>query len=443
MIITGDWVLPVSGPPVRHGAVVVKGREIAAVGPVDQIVARYPALPISDHPGCIISPGLVNACTRLSLGALAGLMPGMRFAERLARLAAITRLLEHDDFVASASFGALECLKTGCTVVGDACYGPESVSAAGDMGVGGVFFWEVLGMRDYEMGYALERAEFPGEDGECGGRQQCGISPHAPYASGPDLLKEARRYAKERGVGYLIHLAESPEERQLLVQGDGPLRPVATRLAHRFTPPETGPVEYAHRLGILDGAIAAHCVDVTEDEARSLAARAQGVVLCPLSSRHLGNGEPPVATLRSSGVRLAVGTGSFGGNPGVDLFAEGRALMRLDPELTCTRVLDMLTIEGARILGVEELFGSLDAGKQADLVVTAAGVTEYPIEHLIGEARPGHIRAVMSAGTWRILDGSPAMSAGKVQSAARKVRAKATAMLARSPETDRWPAPQS
>ena len=438
MIVTADWVLPVSRPPIREGAVFIRGRRIADIGTVAELTARHPRAVVNTYPGCVVLPGLVNAHTHLSLTALAGLVPSMPFPDWLRRISAATRALDADDFAASVAAGAMACLRTGATVAGDIAYGPEALSTAGDMGLGGVFFWEVLGIEAEELPAALERLEFPRDATECaGGRLRCGVSPHAPYTSGPGLLAAAHRFAAGRRAPYMVHIAESSHEVRLLVRGGGPLAPVAQRLARGFTPPRTSPVTYLRDLGVLEGAVAVHCVHITADEAEMLATRAQGVVLCPRSNRYLHNGAPPVAMLHGLGADMAVGTDSAASNDAIDLFAEARALGGLDPELTEKRLLSMLTLEGARVLGVQDLLGSLEPDKQADLVIVACAPTDDPVASVVRTGSPERVRAVMSAGAWRILDGQPVIVTTRIEAATAAVRDKAARVLARAARDDR------
>lgn len=430
MIITADWVLPVSHPPIRQGAVYIKGRQIWDVGTVAELTERHPRAVLNEYRGCVVLPGLVNAHTHLSLTALAGLVPSMAFPDWLRRIATATRALDADDFAASASIGAIACLKTGATVVGDIAYGPEALSAAGDLGLGGVFFWEVLGIEAEDLPRTLEELEFPRDTTECaGGRLRCGVSPHAPYTSGPGLLAASHRLAMDRRAPFMVHVAESSHEVRLLVRGGGPLAPVAERLARGFTPPRTSPVTYLRDLGVLERTIAVHCVQVSRDEAEMLATHSRGVVLCPFSNRYLHNGAPPVATLHRFGVDMAIGTDSAASNDSIDLFAEARALAALDPELSERRLLSMLTLEGARVLGIDDLLGSLEPEKQADLTIVACPPTDDPAASVIQTGSPERVRAVMTAGAWRILDGQPVIVTTRLEEAAAAVRAKAAAAL--------------
>jgi cytosine/adenosine deaminase-related metal-dependent hydrolase len=430
VIITGDWVLPVSRAPIRYGAVLGAGHSIVEVGLREEICTAHPDVRVHEHPGCAILPGLVNAHTHLSLTAMHDLLPSMPFAEWIGRITPAVLALGPDDFADSAAWGALACLATGATVVGDITYGPEDLSVAGDLGLGGVFFWEVLGKQPKDLGNALARQEFPPDTHDSSfGRLRPGVSPHSPYTSGPELLQATSAFAKTKGVPVMIHLAESQEETSLLDSGSGPLAAIAARLAEGFLPPRMGAVAYADALGVLEGAIAVHCVHLFKGEPTLLATRARGVVLCPRSNRYLLNGEPPIASLRQHGVKMALGTDSLASNQDMDLFAEARVAREIDPDLSAKRVLRMLTVEAAEILGLDGLFGTLEPGKQADLIAVEIGDTQHPTERVIEGGSPGRVQAVMSFGAWRVLGGRSTVLPTPLERANARVATKAARAL--------------
>jgi cytosine/adenosine deaminase-related metal-dependent hydrolase len=423
MLLSADWVLPIDGEPIPDGAVHVHNARIAEVGPRERFADL--SAPRFDFPGCTILPGLVNAHTHLSLTALGGLVSPTDFAAWLTRVVPLIAALDEDDMAASATLGALRCLESGITVVGDIAYGPEAVASAADLGVGGVFYWEVLGIPAEELPGALERADFPHTEHDArGGRTRCGLSPHTAYTSGPELLRAVARFAREHDYPLAIHVAESPAESQLLRDGTGPLAPVAARLADRFRPPAATPVEYLTRLGVLDDALAVHCVQLGPGDADLLAAHARGAALCPRSNEFLHNGQPPVEALAHTRLPLAVGSDSSASNAGIDLFAEARALRAVHP-LSPSRLLRMMTLEGATALGVETSFGSLTPGKQADLLVLRTGATAEPVRAVVERGAPGDVEAVMSAGLWRVREGRPALNTAPIEAAGRHATEKA------------------
>ena len=210
MLISADWVLPIDREPIRNGAVRVHNARIAEVGSLDRF-GDLGGVPRFEFPGCAILPGLVNAHTHLSLTALGGLVPPSDFSAWLERIVPLIAGLDEDAMAASATLGALRCLEAGITSVGDVAYGPEALASAADTGVGGVFFWEVLGISASELRRVLQTAEFPlANEAAYGGRTRCGIAPHTAYTCGPDLLRAAAALAREHGHPLAIHVAESP-----------------------------------------------------------------------------------------------------------------------------------------------------------------------------------------------------------------------------------------
>lgn len=428
MIVTADWVLPVTGPPIRQGAILVRRNRIRELGALDEIRA-HSRDEVHSLDGCIIAPGLVNAHTHLALTALAGVPDERRMVPWLKQVVTAVRALDADDLAASVAYGAVRCLESGTTCVGDIAFGPESLSAAADAGLGGVFFWEVLGIGPSELPETLAEREFPGADGGAG-RARSGLSPHSLYTSGPRLLRAVHSLARAAGSPFAVHLAESAAETELLLTGAGPLEPVAMRQALGFKPPRKSPVGYADSLGILDGAIAVHCVRVDGRDAGYLAARAAGVVLCPRSNAHLDNGVPPVATLLEAGCRIALGTDSLASNEDLDLFAEARVLRDVAPSLTAQRTLEIMTVEGARVLGVDGRFGNLAPERSADFVAVTAPPTDDPVRTLLEVGGRGTVRAVMAEGIWRVLDGRPTPDLRQAERGAERVAARARAALA-------------
>lgn len=407
MILSADWVLPVSGRPIRDGAVWSRSSRIDTVGHADDVIAAAGKQESVQHfPGCVIMPGLVNAHTHLSLTGLGGLLPTSSQRTWMNALATALGALDDDDFSACATGGAMHCLRSGVTVVGDIGYGPESLAACADAGLGGVFYWEVAGIDADDLSGELADREFPTGSGRpLLSRARWGISPQSTYTSGPALLAAAHRVATAHVLGFTLHVAESPAERELMTTGLGALAATARRLARGFDHPRTGSVEYLQQLGVLDGTVAVHCTNLEEGDAGRLKRHARGVVLCPRSDAALGNGRPPVAALSRAGVRIGLGTESLASAPDLDLFSEGRALRQLDVTLTPARVIEIMTLEGAWILGLEDAFGSLEHGKQADLVIVETGATSDPEAAVMAVGGPDHITAVIASGLWRVRGG--------------------------------------
>jgi cytosine/adenosine deaminase-related metal-dependent hydrolase len=431
MIVTADWLLPVTGRPLRGGAALVRGPRIERIGPLEELTALGPKESVERFDGCVIVPGLVNAHTHLSLTVLEGLIPRMPMSRFLREVTKAVLAMSHDDFAASAMLGAIQSLECGVTTVGDIVYGPEALAACADAGVGGIFYWEVLGHAADELSGELAEREFPAEVGACtSGRTRCGLSPHATYTSGPGLLAAEWKVADRHHVGYAVHVAESEAERELMITGAGPLAHTAHRLAHGFKTPRKGSVAYLDSLGVLQESVAIHCAHLEPGDTGLLKRSVRGVVLCPRSNAWLGNGPAPVSELSSAGIYLAVGTDSPASNEDLDLWQEARALRKLDPTLTARRLIAMLTVDGARVLGLHGWCGALEPGMQADLAVMQVGPTEDPENAVVRSGGRDTTQAVLSAGLWRVREGKASLQTGAVKRAAAAAREVAVRALA-------------
>ena len=354
----------------------------------------------------MITPGLVNAHTHLTLTALAGVVPSLPFVEWLPRLVAALKPWEIADHEASGVVGAEMCLSAGVTVVGDIAYGAAEVVSAAQAGLGGVFYWEVLGIEAEQVPATLAELRYPTAPDAFGPRVLPGLSPHSPYTSGPRLLREVHDTAQRLGAPVAIHVAESLAERELMLAGTGALSGTAGRVAHGFTPPGVGTVAYLERLGVLDGATAVHVCELESGDLALLAGSARGVVTCPRSNRYLHNSPPAVGALIDAGIAVGIGTDSAASNSDLDLLGEVRALHRAEPGIPASTLVAMATTRGASAIGVDDRFGQLAPGFQADLAVFELGNTADPERALIERGGAATLRAVASGGMWRVRDGA-------------------------------------
>ena len=391
MLLTADWVVPVSRRPIARGGVVVKGDRIVAVGPAAELAAHAGTAEVVDLTGCVLMPGLVNAHTHLGLSAVEGLFEPTPFMEWLPQIVAAMRSWSAEDYAASTAVGSARCLEAGVTSVGDITYGAASVEAASRVGLGGAFYFEVLGITPAELPQRLDDLGFRA-DLDFGPRVRCGLTPHTLYSSGPDLLDAVVGIGHDLGAPVALHVAETVAEVDLVRDGSGELAPVAEKLAHGFHPTGEAPIAYLDRLGVLDGITAIHVCQTFPTDVGRLAATARGVVTCPRSNEWLHNGIAPVEQLLRAGVPVGIGTDSLASTPDLDLFAEARALRERFGSLSPRTVLEMMTLRGALALGIEEHVGVIEPGMQADLSAFRVPDTEDPETTPGGECRTSWAR---------------------------------------------------
>jgi cytosine/adenosine deaminase-related metal-dependent hydrolase len=221
------------------------------------------------------------------------------------------------------------------------------------------------------------------------------IVPHAPYSVSPALLREI---AAVSGSGPLsIHVGESAEEVEFLRTGGGAWRGLLEGFGAwnpDWTPPGTGPVDYLAAHGLVnERLVAVHCIQLTDDELRTLAAAGATVVTCPRSNRWTGAGVTPIKRFYASGVRVAVGTDSLASVEDLNLFAELKVMHDLAPKVPAARLLESATRHGADALGFGDQLGTIEPGKRAELIAVSipAGITDVE-QYLVKGVSPDAIR---------------------------------------------------
>ena len=366
--VSADWVVPVDGPPIEGGLVRFENGRIIEVGPgrADRHFAD-----------AVIAPGFVNAHTHLEYANYAGFGDGLPFGPWIRTHIARKAQLRPEDMIAVARLGALESLRSGVTTVADYSFAGAAATAARDAGLRAIVYLEVFAVdpADAERQWDEKRAQV-----ESSPLVSIGISPHAPYTCSLDTYL----FCLSLGVPVGTHLAESANETEWLLHGQGPLQEIASLLV---PPPGRRPVEALESV-LCPELLCAHCVDVDDREIALLAARDVPVAHCPRSNALLGCGVAPLTALRAAGVRVGLGTDSPASTPSFDMFEElraaiyaARAAERRADALGATDALALATIGAARALRLDDEVGTLTAGKRADLtVVSLAGSPYHPVE---------------------------------------------------------------
>ncbi len=370
--------MPVEGPVVRDGCVLVRGGTIVAVGR-ERDLPPCDGVPVTDLGDAILIPGLVDAHCHLEWGLMGGLVSDARFGEWLGAFVQRTAGVTPVDREHAARWAALTALRSGTTTLADSGPSGFGVAAAGDTGLRAIVHMEIFGRdtgsaaRDKVVrhGEALLQAR-----DTAGPRVRVGVSPHSPYTVGPALWSEVLADPILGAGSVATHIAESPDEVMLLDEGIGPLAEAIRVVARDPAEWPGGGPGVVSRLGaagaLTAGLIAAHCVQVDPDDVLLLADHGVRVAHCPHSNARLECGDAPVELLHLLGVPVGLGTDSPASAGAYDLRDEARwaaeAMARRGQRPVAADLLAMATIGSARVLGMDADVGSLVAGKRADLV---------------------------------------------------------------------------
>ena len=380
-----EWVVPVcpENQVLRNHAVVLERDRIEAIVPESELERRYPGVPVHHLPGCALIPGLINAHTHSAMALMRGMaddLPLMRWLED--HIWPAEQEWVGPDYVrAGVELAIVEMLAGGTTCFNDNYFFPDVTAAtairAGMRAVVGLPIislptaWATTEDEYFSRGLDVHRDVVSEE------LITTAFAPHAPYTVSDEAFERMRSLADEMDIPIHLHLLEA----------DGEIQESRERFgAH--------PLDRLDALGILGPRLlAVHMTQLTPTDMDRLARCGVHVIHCPASNLKLASGICPVAELDGRSINIALGTDGAASNNTLDMFAETRLAALLakgasgDPEaVPAARALSMATINGARALGLDERIGSIEPGKQADLVAVRLDRPEtQPVHNVVSQ----------------------------------------------------------
>lgn len=371
------WVVPIASPPIPGGWIRIERGRVAEIGRGD------PGCLSSDLGDALILPGLVNAHTHLEFSHLPsplspaaghdGLPGWIRavVASRRERAGDSRTSTEAATVEASVRAGLAESAAEGVTAIGEIATRITAAHAepAGPRlrvfreGLGVVSDVREQFVRDVDRD--LDRLTRRGV--------AAGVSPHATYSVASSLGRDLLAIAGKRRLPAAMHLAESPDEDAFARQGTGRWQDLLHDLGawKSASPPPLLPVaEWIGRLARLPRAIVVHATFLDDTALARLARHADrlAVAVCPRTARALAGVLPPIARLRSAGVRIAIGTDSRASSPDLSVRRECAELVGAGIA-SPKEAMRMATLDAAWAIGLERSSGRLAVGRPADVTI--------------------------------------------------------------------------
>jgi cytosine/adenosine deaminase-related metal-dependent hydrolase len=382
MILKSRFVVPVDGPVIENGAVIIRDGRIAAVGPAASLSDE----PVRDYGDAVICPGLVNAHTHLELTPLERqLPPSADFVDWLAGLMDILQTVpvQRESVQTAMSSGIENSLSAGVTALGDITRAPQwTRSVLAESPLRGVSFGEVIaiGKRRHMLSGRLADAASVDHQTE---RIRTGIAPHAPYTIEPDAMRACAEKARLHNTPLCIHLAESSDEESFTRSRTGKFVTYLQELGvwDEWIPTSgCGPVELASETGLLtQRTVIAHANYVTDSDISLIADAGASVAYCPRTHQAFEHQAHRFRDMLAVGVNVCIGTDSLASNPSLSILEELRCLHDRYPEFPPGELIAMGTIRGARALDLQDAIGSFTVGKAADLVVVTLESADGPV----------------------------------------------------------------
>jgi 5-methylthioadenosine/S-adenosylhomocysteine deaminase len=421
---------------IARGDLLIRDGVIAARG--EEVPAALAALPggrageAFDASGAFVLPGLVHGHLHLCQTLFRGLAEQSDLLRWLREsIWPLEAAHTEASIAASARLGLLELIAGGVTTVNDmgTVRHTEVIGAVlEESGVRAVFGKALMDQgqgvprgliesrRDALEGALAIARRF---HGAADGRLSVSLAPRFILTCSDGLWGDVRDASRSQGLMIHTHIAESPPEG----------REVKTAVG------DTAADYFAARDVLSGRFVGAHGVWLEEAELTRLARAGAALVHCPGSNLKLGSGFADVAGWRRHGIRCGIGSDGAACNNRLDTFHElslaagiGRTLHPEQP-LAAREILALATCDGARALGMGDRIGSLEAGKQADVIVVSADAPHHapqperdPYATLVHAARASDVRLTMVAGralhrdgAWTTLDAERALADARAE----------------------------
>jgi cytosine/adenosine deaminase-related metal-dependent hydrolase len=382
-LYSAGWLLPATSAPMRNGALLVDAAgRIERVGPISSFAALDNVQRV-DFGAAALLPGLVNAHAHPDLAAFRGLLDDLPFHEWIPTLMRCKRDAQLDsvDYDLAARWTCIESLRAGITTVGATEDSGAAVRALADAGMRGCVYLEVFGPAPGQVEESMSglRAKVEHHRALASERVRVGVSPHAPYSVSDALFAAVAAYARAEALPVATHAAEAEAEETLVRAGDGPFGAGLRARGIPVEPRGASTIDLLARTGLLACApLIIHGVRVSAADLRAIADNGARIAHCPVANARLGHGIAPVVEALELGITVAIGTDSVASNNRLDLIEEAhiaqamqRARLQNASVLPGEVLLRMITIDGARALGLDDRAGSLEPGKDADFCVVA------------------------------------------------------------------------
>lgn len=351
---------------VENGAIAVKDGSIVDIGETTLLQKKFVADQEINASGKLVLPGLINTHTHSPMTIFRGYADDLHLKEWLYDhiFPIESEFVTPENVRTGTRLAIAEMLLSGTTTFNDMYYYVDEMAKVVDqVGVRAVLTESLIDFsapNNPSPEHCIRMSEELIKKWQHHPLITIGVSAHALYTTSPEVIKKGKALADKNNLPFNIHVAETRGEYEL------------TQKEYGMTP-----VQFLDSIGVLgSNVIAAHSVHLTPEDIEIYARRGVGVAHNPQCNMKLASGVAPVPAFLKAGVKVGIGTDGVASNNDLDLFDEVRSaafIHKLNSQnptvLDALTALELVTIGGARVLGMEEKIGSLEVGKRADIII--------------------------------------------------------------------------
>lgn len=350
---------------IADGRILIKGNCIEAIGTAGAVEKRGT---VYDLGGRIVMPGLINTHTHSPSVLFRGLADDKFLHEWLTQyMWPAEKNLNHELTYAGSRLGYLEYLSNGMTTNVDMWYFANAISqAASESGLRSVIAPGIFSFATPESDHSLQDAEDylsrfysqPKEVLQYSRIYPC-VGPHDVYSTTPELLKACVQLSRRYHTMIHMHLSETQRDNE-----------EALSLYHMT------PTRVAEEAGVFERpCLFAHCVYLNEEDMDIFRKYGASVSYNPVTNLKLCEGILPIGRLKAKDINVSIGVDGAQSNNSLNLRSDAKTgvliqkVTDMNPTaLTAIDMIRMMTIQGAKAIGMDGIIGSLEPGKRADII---------------------------------------------------------------------------
>ncbi len=406
-IIDPGYIVPVrpSGVVLEDYSVVIDQSTILALLPRQEAEMAYPSAAVIKLPDHALLPGLINMHTHSPMTLLRGYADDMSLHNWLREhIWPAEQEFVGPSFVSDgATLAIAEMFRAGTTCFNDMYFFPMEIAGAClDAGIRssiGVPLIEHQSVGDHDVDTYFAQGMELHREWKSEPLLNFTFAPHAPYTVSDETLRRVAADSRDLGVPVHMHLLETEWE-----------------IKHSLQHHDKHPLLRLKELDLLNSRLlAVHMTQLSSEDISVLADVGAHVIHCPQSNLKLASGICPLAPLIDAGVNVSLGTDGAASNNDLDLLSEAQTAALLakgisgnSEAVNAFQALEMMTINGAKALGMENSIGSIEPGKEADLMAINLDYPEtQPLHQVVSQviyaASRGQVSDVWVAGQ-RVLE---------------------------------------